>query len=120
MRTAAGPPCRSTCLRRRTGCCGSSSPRGSTWTYQDDARALVDEGLTMLESNPVGLPAATYDAASDQSSAPIAERGLMLYAVVPEPATVIVLRLIAVRRGNDRGRLAEGSRAGLERGRHDR
>jgi hypothetical protein len=39
---------------------------------------------------------ATYDATSDQWSAPIAERGLMLYAVVPEPATVIVLRLIAL------------------------
>jgi hypothetical protein len=27
---------------------------------------------------------------------PITERGLMLYAVVSEPATVIVLRLIAL------------------------
>ena len=39
---------------------------------------------------------AIYDVASDQWSAPIAERGLILYAVVPEPATVIVLRLIAL------------------------
>jgi hypothetical protein len=62
----------------------------------DVTRAFVDERLTLLESDPAGLPAATYDAASDQWSAPIAERGLMLYAVVPEPATVIVLRLIAL------------------------
>jgi hypothetical protein len=62
----------------------------------DDTRALVDEGLTLLASDPAGLPGATYDAASDQWSAPIAELGLMLYAVVPEPATVIVLRLIAL------------------------
>jgi hypothetical protein len=62
----------------------------------DDTRALVDERLTLLQSDPAGLPDATYDAASDQWSAPIAERGLMLYAVVPERATVIVLRLIAL------------------------
>jgi hypothetical protein len=62
----------------------------------DDTRALVDGRLTQLESDPAGLPDATYDAASDQWSAPIAEHGLMLYAVVPERATVIVLRLIAL------------------------
>jgi hypothetical protein len=62
----------------------------------DDTRALVDERLTLLQSDPAGLPDATYDAASDQWSAPIAERGLMLYAVVPERAIVIVLRLIAL------------------------
>lgn len=60
----------------------------------DDTRALVDERLAQLESDPAGLPDATHDAASDQWSAPIAERGLMLYAVVP--VTVIVLRLIAL------------------------
>jgi hypothetical protein len=42
------------------------------------------------------LPDAIYDADADQWSAPIAERGLMLYAVVPHPATVIVLRLIVL------------------------
>jgi hypothetical protein len=64
--------------------------------FPDDTRALVDERLTLLESEPASLPGAAYDAASDQWSAPIAERGLMLYAVVPERATVIVLRLIAL------------------------
>ena len=60
-----------------------------------DTRALVDERLALLESDPAGLPDAIYDSASDQWSAPIGEHGLMLYAVVHEPATVIVLRLIA-------------------------
>ena len=61
----------------------------------DDTRALVDEHLALLESNPAGVPEAIHDSASDQWSAPIGEQGLMLYAVVHEPATVIVLRLIA-------------------------
>jgi hypothetical protein len=61
----------------------------------DDTRALVDEHLALLESDPAGLPDAIFDSASDQWSAPLGERGLMLNAVVPEPATVIVLRLIA-------------------------
>jgi hypothetical protein len=43
--------------------------------FPDDTRALVDERLTLLESDPAGLPTPTYDAASDQWSAPIAERG---------------------------------------------
>ncbi len=64
--------------------------------FPDDTGALVDERLAQLESDPAGLPDATYDAASDQRSAPIAERGLMLCAVVPQRATVIVLRLIAL------------------------
>jgi len=48
--------------------------------------------LTLLGSDPASLPDATYDAASDTWSAAIAERGLMLYAVVPEPPTVRVRR----------------------------
>jgi hypothetical protein len=61
----------------------------------DATRALVDGLLAVLESNPAGLPDAIYDSAADHWSAPIPEHGLMLYAVVHEPATVIVLRLIA-------------------------
>ena len=61
----------------------------------DDTRALVDERLALLESDPAGLPDAIFDSASDQWSAPIGEHGLMLYAVVHEPTIVIVLRLIA-------------------------
>ncbi len=64
----------------------------------DDTRAVVDERLAQLESDPADLLDAIYDSASasDQWSVPIREHGLMLYAVVHEPATVIVLRLIAL------------------------
>jgi len=60
-----------------------------------DAGALVDELLDQPASDPGGLPHAIYDSASDHWSAPIGEHRLMLYAVVREPATVILLRLIA-------------------------
>ena len=57
----------------------------------------VDEDYTFdTESGPASLPDADLRRRSDQWSAPIAERCLILYAVVPEPATVIVLRLIAL------------------------
>ena len=52
--------------------------------------------MAPLESEPANLPDATYDCSSNQWSAPIGEHGLMLYAVVQEPATVVVLRLIAI------------------------
>ena len=61
----------------------------------DDTRALVDQRLAQLESDPLGLSDAIHDAASDQWSAPL-ERGLMLYAVVADQSTVIVLRLIVL------------------------
>jgi hypothetical protein len=51
--------------------------------------------VALLESDPAGFPDAIYDSGSDQRSAPIGDHGLMLYAVMNEPATVIVLRLIA-------------------------
>jgi hypothetical protein len=61
----------------------------------EDTRALVDEHLALLESNPAGVPEAIHDSASYHWSAPIGEHGPMLYAVVNDPATLIVLRLIA-------------------------
>ena len=60
----------------------------------DDARELVDARLTQLQQHPSGLPDATYDPESDQWSATLGDRGFVLYAVVTEPATVIVLRLV--------------------------
>jgi len=60
----------------------------------EDARELVDERLAQLEHDPLGLPDAVYDAGSDQWSATIGGHGLVLYAVVTETATVIVLRLV--------------------------
>jgi hypothetical protein len=62
----------------------------------DDTRALVDQRLAQLESDPLDLPDAIYDAESDQWSAPVPEQGLMLYAVVADLATVIVLRFIVL------------------------
>ena len=95
MGTAAGPRCRSTCRPPRPLLSLELAER-QYLDLPDDARALVDQRLTLLESDPAGLPDPTYDAASDQWSAPIAERGLWGYAVGPEPATVVVLRLIAL------------------------
>jgi hypothetical protein len=41
----------------------------------DDTRALVDEHLALLASDPAGLPDVVYDSGSDQWSAPIGEHG---------------------------------------------
>jgi hypothetical protein len=57
------------------------------------ARNHVDERLAQLEREPFRLPDAIYDPLFDQWSAP-AGGGLVLYAVVAEPPTVIVLRLV--------------------------
>ena len=60
----------------------------------DDGRELVDARLAQLEQDPSGVSDAVYDPKSDQWSATLGDRGLVLYAVVTEPATVIVLRLV--------------------------
>lgn len=57
----------------------------------DDVRRIVDERLAQLERDPLGLPDAVYD----QWSATVGG-GLVLYAVVAEPATAIVLRLVVL------------------------
>lgn len=59
----------------------------------EGARDLVDERLAQLERDPLALPDAIYDSLSDQWSA-TAAGGMVLYAVVAEPPTVIVLRLV--------------------------
>ena len=60
----------------------------------DDARALVDQGLALLQDGPAGRSDAVHDPGADQWSATLGGRGLVLYAIVAEPATVIVLRLV--------------------------
>lgn len=60
----------------------------------DDARSLVDQGLALLQDDPARWLDAVYDPGSDQWSATLGSAGLVLYAVVAEPATVIVLRLV--------------------------
>lgn len=62
----------------------------------DDARELVDARLAQLEHDPSALRDALYDAASDQWSATLGDRGFVLCAIVTEPPTVIVLRLVVL------------------------
>ena len=67
--------------------------------YQDlpeDLRELVDRLLARLLENPTVGQDAVYNERSDQWSVPLGERGFLFYAVVREPATVIVLRLVSV------------------------
>ena len=54
----------------------------------------VDASLARLVDGPTSDPAASYDAPSDQWSVPVGDTGLILYAVVADPPTVIVLRLV--------------------------
>ena len=63
----------------------------------DDLRALTDRRLAQLIENPTADPDADYNKTDDQWSVPLGEQGLLFYAVVRDPATVIVLRLISFR-----------------------
>lgn len=54
----------------------------------------VDARLEKLTDDPTNDPHAVYDERSDHWSAPIADRGLLFYAVVADPPTVIILRLV--------------------------
>lgn len=54
----------------------------------------VDARLAQLVDNPTGDPHAAYDAPTDQWSVPIADQGFVFYAVVADPPTLIVLRLV--------------------------
>jgi hypothetical protein len=60
-----------------------------------DVRDVVDRRLAQLVEHPTADRDAVYDSRSDQWSVPLGTTGLLSYAVVPEPPTVIVLRLIS-------------------------
>jgi hypothetical protein len=60
------------------------------------ARPLADQLLTQLEDTPTQVPDATYDQAADPWTAPFADFSFILYAVVPDRATVIILRIVHV------------------------
>lgn len=62
----------------------------------EDLRGLVDRRIAALLENPTVDPDAVYNERSDQWSVPLGERGFMFYAVVRDPATVIVLRLVSI------------------------
>lgn len=61
----------------------------------DGLRVLVDRRLAQLVENPTVDPDTDYNPASDQWSVPLDEHGFLFYAVVRDPATVIVLRLVS-------------------------
>ena len=61
----------------------------------DATRVLIDRRLARLVENPTVDPDADYNERSDQWSVPIGPDGLLFYAVVREPPTVIVLRLVS-------------------------
>ncbi len=54
----------------------------------------VDRRLTQLVDNPTADPDATYHERSDQWSLPVGDHGFLFYAVVADPPTVIILRLV--------------------------
>ncbi len=57
---------------------------------------LVDRRIAQLLENPTVDADAVYNERSDQWSVPLGERGFLFYAVVRDPATVILLRLVNV------------------------
>lgn len=57
------------------------------------AQALVDQRLAELGWKPTDVRGVIYDRRSDQWSVPVAGGGCVVYAVVAEPATVIVERV---------------------------
>jgi hypothetical protein len=63
----------------------------------DATRVLIDRRLAQLvEKNPTADPDGDYNERSDQWSVPVGADGLMFYAVVHDPPTVIVLRLVSL------------------------
>jgi hypothetical protein len=66
--------------------------------YRDlsaSVRELVDRRLARLVENPSADRDTVYNERSDQWSVPLGAEGLLFYAVVHDPATVIVLRVIS-------------------------
>ncbi len=67
--------------------------------YRDQSaelREVIDAGLAQLLEDPTAQAGGVYNARWDHWSVALAGRGLLLYAVVRDPATVIVLRVIIV------------------------
>lgn len=60
----------------------------------DDVRDLVDRRLAQLFENPTADPDAVYNEPSDQWSIALGDHGFVFFAMVQDPATVIVLRLV--------------------------
>jgi hypothetical protein len=56
----------------------------------------VDDILTRLSDDPRGISDAGYHAPSDQWTTVIPDVGILVYAVVHDDATVIILRIIHI------------------------
>lgn len=61
-----------------------------------ELREVIDARLAQVLEDPTAQAAGVYNKQWDQWSVALADRGLLLYAVVRDPATVIVLRVIIV------------------------
>ena len=61
-----------------------------------ELRVLVDRRIAQLLENPTVDADAVYNEHSDQWSVPLGALGFLFYAVVRDPATVIILRLVSV------------------------
>ncbi len=62
----------------------------------DELRVFVDRRLGGLLDDPTGEPDAVYNRHSDQYSVPLGDHGFLFFAVVTQPPTVIVLRLVLI------------------------
>lgn len=60
----------------------------------EDLRRLVDRRIASLLENPAADSDAVYNARSDQWSVPLGDAGFLFYAVVRDPATLIILRVV--------------------------
>jgi hypothetical protein len=61
----------------------------------DSTRVLIDRRPAQLVENPTVDPDADYNKRSNQWSVPVGDDALLFYAVVRDPPTVIVLRLVS-------------------------
>lgn len=59
-----------------------------------DVRRMVDQRVAQLLETPTAAVGAVYNEHFDQWSVPLGREGFIFYAVVPDPASVIVLRLV--------------------------
>lgn len=67
-----------------------------------EARAVVDQRLADLAQDPTSVKGAIYERRSDQWSVPVAGGECLVYAVVADPATLIVERVTRLARARPR------------------
>ena len=62
----------------------------------EDLRQLADRRIAALLENPTVDTDAVYNARSDQWSVPLGDNGFLFYAVVRDPTTLIILRVVSL------------------------